>query len=325
MNHTTNTLDFNSMFDTIDKLVQNNKGLLYIDKNIINEDINADQTLQNNKLKFVESLFMLDNLEKLVNGIIIHDNIFYKNRKIVQSLIDKNILIGVKVNKNISKLPGSFGETITQGLDDLEIRCKKYYENGANFTCFECFFEIDVNKGFPTILAIKKNASILAQYAAIVQNNNLIPIIESTILVKEVDDIWISEFVSRKILSTIIYELNKHNVSINMCILKPSIIMFNNINQFGNLIEFNEEQIYDIAFRTIRLLQDVIPISIPGIFMSFEYVSENNGLDILKNMVNIKTLKPWFLSYMYILREINHNTPKILTEILQRNNEILKN
>ena len=48
-------------------------------------------------------------------------------------LQDKAILIGIKVDKGTVVLPGSSGETTTQGLDGLAERCEKYYQAGARF------------------------------------------------------------------------------------------------------------------------------------------------------------------------------------------------
>ncbi|MCI09918.1 fructose-bisphosphate aldolase, partial [Trifolium medium] len=42
------------------------------------------------------------------------------------------VLPGIKVDKGTVELPGTNGETTTQGLDDLGQRCKKYYEAGAS-------------------------------------------------------------------------------------------------------------------------------------------------------------------------------------------------
>jgi fructose-bisphosphate aldolase class I len=48
-------------------------------------------------------------------------------------LKSKGILPGIKVDKGVKPLRGTIGETYTQGFDDLDVRCAKYYANGARF------------------------------------------------------------------------------------------------------------------------------------------------------------------------------------------------
>jgi hypothetical protein len=43
------------------------------------------------------------------------------------------IVVGIKVDKGVVEIPGTDGETVTQGLDDLAKRCQKYYAAGARF------------------------------------------------------------------------------------------------------------------------------------------------------------------------------------------------
>jgi fructose-bisphosphate aldolase class I len=38
-----------------------------------------------------------------------------------------------QVDKGVKPLYGTNNETVTQGIDDLDARCKKYYAQGARF------------------------------------------------------------------------------------------------------------------------------------------------------------------------------------------------
>ncbi len=64
-------------------------------------------------------------------------------------------------------LPGTKGETTTQGLDGLAERCAQYYSEGARFAKWRCVLKIGPNQ--PSQLAIDENAQVLARYAAICQ------------------------------------------------------------------------------------------------------------------------------------------------------------
>lgn len=45
----------------------------------------------------------------------------------------EGILVGIKVDKGVVEIPGTDGETITTGLDELGKRCQRYYAAGARF------------------------------------------------------------------------------------------------------------------------------------------------------------------------------------------------
>ncbi len=85
-------------------------------------------------------------------------------------------MTGIKVDKGTVVIGGTDGETATQGLDDLGKRCAKYYADGARFTKWRSVLKIGKNE--PSDLAILENAHGLARYAAICQENGLVPIVE---------------------------------------------------------------------------------------------------------------------------------------------------
>ena len=48
-------------------------------------------------------------------------------------LKEQGIVPGIKVDKGVVPIPGTDGETVTQGIDDLNKRCAEYYKAGARF------------------------------------------------------------------------------------------------------------------------------------------------------------------------------------------------
>lgn len=84
----------------------------------------------------------------------------------VDLLKSKGIVPGIKVDKGVKPLTGTPGETVTQGIDDLDVRCKKYYEQGARFAKWRGVLHIkDTIGATPSNLAIMENANTLARYA----------------------------------------------------------------------------------------------------------------------------------------------------------------
>ena len=87
---------------------------------------------------------------------------------------------GIKVDIGLVMLESTNAETITQGLDGLNDRCKEYYEMGMRFAKWRAVFKIE--EGCPSQDAILENARGLARYGRICQQNGLVPIIEPEIL-----------------------------------------------------------------------------------------------------------------------------------------------
>lgn len=123
-------------------------------------------------------------------------------------LTSQGISVGIKVDKGTVTLPGTDGETTTQGLDGLGERCKKYFEQGARFAKWRCVLKIDKKIGCPSALAIEENAHVLARYAAICQENGLVPIVEPEILMDGDHDLVVAVEVAEKVLASV-YKVSK--------------------------------------------------------------------------------------------------------------------
>src|SRR5207244_4586666 len=87
---------------------------------------------------------------------------------------------GIKVDAGAKPLAGSPGETITEGLDGLRERFVEYHKLGARFAKWRAV--IDIADGIPTPFAIEANAHALARYAAVAQENNVVPIVEPEVV-----------------------------------------------------------------------------------------------------------------------------------------------
>ena len=134
-----------------------------------------------NRVEYRRLLFTTPGLEQHVSGVILfEETLFDKDpatgQALVKPLQDKNILLGIKVDQGTKHLPGTDNETYTQGLTDLDVRCKKYYAAGCRFAKWRAVLRISENT--PSPLAIHETADTLAKYAAICQANGLVPIVE---------------------------------------------------------------------------------------------------------------------------------------------------
>jgi len=100
--------------------------------------------------------------------------------KFIDLLKSKGIVCGIKVDKGIQPIPGTDDESSVKGLDSLAAMAKEYYALGCRFAKWRAVLKIA--KGCPSDQCIKDNAWGLARYAAICQENGLVPIVEPEIL-----------------------------------------------------------------------------------------------------------------------------------------------
>jgi len=119
--------------------------------------------------------------------VILHEETFYQNtvdddKKIIQLLNERGILVGVKVDKGITEIEFTDDEVLTLGLDGLKERCINYYNAGAKFSKWRGVIKIDVKKEKPSQLTIDMNTESIARFSAICQSCGLVPIIEPEVL-----------------------------------------------------------------------------------------------------------------------------------------------
>ena len=118
-----------------------------------------------------------------ISGVILFDETLRQASADSNALIDiilkTGALTGIKVYKGVSPIIES-EEVLTGGLDGLEERCAEYESLGAKFTKWRAVIKIGEN--IPTDECIEANTQALADYAKIVQNNKMVPIVEPEVL-----------------------------------------------------------------------------------------------------------------------------------------------
>ena len=165
------------------KIIADGKGILAADesngtmtKRLTSVNVSSSPE---NRLLFRETLFSSEKMKECIGGVILYDetiNQMSSIGKLIPDLISSSGAIpGIKVDTGAKDLANSSEEKITEGLDGLRERLKKYYEVGARFTKWRAVFYI--NDKYPSKLAIHSNAHALARYAALVQEKGMVPIV----------------------------------------------------------------------------------------------------------------------------------------------------
>lgn len=95
------------------------------------------ENTEENRRYYRELLFTTAGLGEYVSGAICYEETLFHatsdGTPFVEVLRKQGIIPGIKVDKGTVEIPGTAGETATQGLDDLHKRCQKYYAAGARF------------------------------------------------------------------------------------------------------------------------------------------------------------------------------------------------
>jgi fructose-bisphosphate aldolase class I len=274
------------------------KGILAADQNVTGiegwfKKANIENTLENRRA-YRELIINTPGIEQYVSAMIFYEEQFYMKTSegvsFVKVLSDKGILVGVKADTGSVVIGGTNNETATQGLDDLGKRTAKYYQEGARFMKWRAILRIGKNE--PSLLAIRENAHGLARYAAICQENGLVPIVEPDVLIE--GDHTIEECAKKceQVFSEVVKCLQDYNVLLEGILLKPNMITP------GSTCE-EKVTPKEIALLTIRTLLRTIPGAIPGIMFLSGGQTEEEAAENLNEINLIGTKAPWYLSFSF--------------------------
>src|SRR5882757_5792636 len=278
-------------------MVAKNKGILAADESsgTIAKRFNSIkiESTEENRRTYRELLFTAPGAAEYISGVILYDETIRQKTKegtpFPEYLAKKGIIPGIKVDTGAKPLAGFKGETITEGLDGLRERLIEYYKLGARFAKWRGV--IDIAEGIPTSFAIEANAHGLARYAALCQENGIVPIVEPEVLMDGAHSIERCEEVTSRVLQTVFNQLFEHRIALEGMVLKPNMIISGKkaANRAG------PEQ---VAEATLRVLKRHVPPAVPGIaFLSGGQSSAEATLHL--SLMNESGPLPWSLTFSY--------------------------
>ena len=279
------------------KILSNSKGILAADESNGTmtkrlESVNI-QSSPENRLLFRETLFTADSMRDCIGGVILYDETINQKSsdgKTIPAKISKTGAVpGIKVDTGAKDLANSSDEKVTEGLDGLRERLKKYYELGARFTKWRGVYSI--GEKYPSKLAINSNAHALARYSALVQECEMVPIVEPEVLMDgehSAEDCLIK---TSEVIQKCFEELIIHKIDLTGIILKPNMILAGNKSK--NKIT-NEE----VASKTLECLKKSVPKEVPGIAFLSGGQSEIEATENL-NLINKSNNTDFIMTYSY--------------------------
>src|SRR5262245_6046037 len=153
-------------------------------------------------------------ITEFISGVIMNDETIRQMNTVAvpftDLLAEQDIVPGIKVDAGAHPLPGSPGELITEGLDGLRDRLKEYREIGARFAKWRAV--IVIADKLPTLSCIHANAHALARYAALCQQEAIVPIVQPEVLMDGAHTIERAENVTGTVLQAVFDALRDQNV-----------------------------------------------------------------------------------------------------------------
>src|SRR5262247_2037371 len=219
------------------------------------------ESTPDNRRDYRELLFRSsDAMSKCISGVILYDETIRQNAKdgtpLVKVIEKAGVLPGIKVDKGTKPLPFSPGEVITEGLDGLRERLIEYRELGAKFAKWRAV--IDIGPKIPSYCAIMTNANALARYAALCQEETIVPIVEPEVLMDGEHDIERCYSVTEWVLKSVFEELYYQRVALEGTVLKPNMVVPG--KKSGKRASVDQ-----VAEMTVRVLRACVPPAVPGI------------------------------------------------------------
>ena len=279
------------------KIISNGKGILAADESNGTmtkrlEAVNVKSTPEN-RLSFREILFLSEGMKDCIGGVILYDetiNQISSTGKSIPDLISSSGAVpGIKVDTGAKDLANSPKEKITEGLDGLRDRLKKYYDLGARFTKWRGVYSI--SEKYPSKLAISSNAHALARYSALVQESGMVPIVEPEVLMDGNHSAEVCLNKTSEVIKKCFDELILHKVDLSGIILKPNMVLS------GSLSE-NKISSEEVSIKTLECLKNSVPNEVPGVAFLSGGQSEIEATENL-NLINKNNNTNFIMTYSY--------------------------
>jgi fructose-bisphosphate aldolase class I len=234
-----------------------------------------------------------DAMSKYISGVILYDETIRQKTRddtaLVKLIADTGSIPGIKVDKGTKPLPFCAGEVITEGLDGLRERLVEYRGLGAKFAKWRAV--IDIGAGIPSYNCIKSNAQVLARYAALCQEEGIVPIVEPEVLMDGDHDIDRCQAITEWVLKTVYEDLYYARVQLEGTVLKPNMVVP------GKKCS-KRASVDEVAEKTVRVLKNCVPGAVPGIAFLSGGQSDEEATAHLDAINRIGGL-PWRLTFSY--------------------------
>ncbi|MFN7182578.1 MAG: class I fructose-bisphosphate aldolase [Thermomonas haemolytica] len=290
-------MSIEQLAETARAMVAPGKGIIAIDESTSTiakrfAAVGVENT-EANRRAYRELLLTTPNLNQYISGAILYDETIRQSTKdgvpFAKYMADHGMIPGIKVDKGTHPLAGFPGELVTEGLDGLRERLAEYYKLGARFAKWRAV--ITIGEDMPSGTCIEANAHALARYAALCQEQGLVPMVEPEVLMDGDHDIETCYEVTEVTLRALFDALYNQNVMLEGTILKASMVVPGKDCP-------EQASVEEVAESTLMCLKTAVPAILPGIVFLSGGQSDEDATAHLDAM-NRMGPNPWPLSFSY--------------------------
>ncbi|MFT4180172.1 MAG: fructose-bisphosphate aldolase class I [Thermomonas sp.] len=290
-------MSIEQLAETARAMVAPGKGIIAIDESASTCKKRFDgvgiECTEENRRAYRELLLTAPNVNQYLSGAILFDETIRQKTRdgvpFAKYMLDNGMIPGIKVDKGTHPLAGFPGELVTEGLDGLRERLAEYYKLGARFAKWRAV--INIGEDIPSGTCIEANAHALARYAALCQEQGLVPMVEPEVLMDGDHDIETCYEVTEVTLRALFDALYNQNVMLEGTILKASMVVP------GKGCE-EQASVEEVAESTLMCLKSAVPAILPGIVFLSGGQSDEDATAHLDAM-NRMGPNPWPLSFSY--------------------------
>lgn len=291
-------MDEGVLRQTVADLVAPSRGILAADESTRTikrrfDSIGVEST-EENRRAYRSLLLTTPGVGEYICGVILFEETLGQTDRdgtpLPRVAADAGVVPGIKVDKGTVPLPGAPGDLVTEGLDGLAGRLEEYKEQGARFAKWREVYNI--TDDLPSALAISANAEVLARYARICQEADVVPIVEPEVLMDGGHTIERCAEVTEAVLHAVFAALDRHGVLLEGIVLKPNMVLPG--SESGR--KASPDQVADA---TLTVFRRAVPAAVPTInFLS----GGQSAVESTENLHAINAAsgeKPWALSFSY--------------------------
>ena len=291
-------MSYHELMMTAQALVAPGKGILAADESHATigkrfQKIGISNS-ESTRRDYREILFSAPKVSDYISGVILYDETLRQKSAdgtpFVELLKKRGMIPGIKVDLGAKDLAGCPGEKITEGLDGLRERFQEYSKLGARFAKWRAV--LNVADGIPSDTCLIANAEALARYAALAQEQSIVPIVEPEVIMDGAHSMERCEEFTTKALLHVFSKLREQRVLLEGVLLKPNMVLP------GSESGQQPDQ-KTVAERTVRTLRRCVPAAVPGIVFLSGGQSDELATAHLNAMNASFPHLPWQLSFSY--------------------------
>lgn len=290
-------MSIEQLAETARAMVAPGKGIIAIDESAATckkrfDSVGVEST-EENRRAYRELLLTVPNVSDYLSGAILFDETIRQKTRdgvpFAKYMAEHGMIPGIKVDKGTHPLAGFPGEVVTEGLDGLRERLQEYSRLGARFAKWRAV--IHIGQDIPSGACIEANSHALARYAALCQEQGLVPMVEPEVLMDGDHDIGTCYEVTEVVLRSLFDALYNQDVMLEGTILKASMVLPGKDCP-------EQASVEEVAESTLMCLKSAVPAILPGIVFLSGGQSDEQATAHLDAM-NRMGPNPWPLSFSY--------------------------